>query len=423
MARSTRLTSGPTCSRWARSSARFSRGEPAFLGRGAGEIQRKAALGDLADAMARLDGCGADSELVALAKRCLAREADDRPRSAGAVAERMTAYLAGVQNKLRQAELDRVEERARRRLTTVAAAALILLGLAGGGGYVWNQQQKSERVAKTARAVDEALADAARLRGEAQAAPPGETARWAEALSAAKRAEGLLAQGEADAPLRGRVTALLAQLDSEQAAAAEKARRPPGRPHPADRARIGPRQPRRARRTNADRRRVRRRLSARPGSTSTRPNRPRRASGWRQGPSRSSWPATSTTGPLSGEMQYRPWPTGGGWSQPHGRPTPTRRATPSAPGSVPKTPTRSPSSGGWPTIRRPSMPSRPGLILLARQLKVGADDRERAARVLRRAVSRHPADFWAHFELDKFMAPIPDYRANCTLSPRSRCGT
>ena len=46
----------------------------------------------------------------------------------------------------------------------------------------------------------------------------------AEALAAAKRAEGLLAQGEADAPLRGRVDALLAELEREQAAAAEKAR-------------------------------------------------------------------------------------------------------------------------------------------------------------------------------------------------------
>ena len=151
-------------------------------------------------------------------------EADDRPRSAGVVADRVTVYLAGVQSKLRQAELDRVEERGRRRLTTVAASALIVLGMAGGGAYVWNQQQKSERVAKTARAVDEALADAARLRGEAQASPAGESARWAEAVSAAKRAEGLLAQGEADAPLRIRVAGLLAQLDREQADAVERAR-------------------------------------------------------------------------------------------------------------------------------------------------------------------------------------------------------
>ncbi len=43
--------------------------------------------------------------------------------------------------------------------------------------------------------------------------------------------------------------------------------------------------------------------------------------------------------------------------------------------------------------------SAPSLILLARQLHEGVGERERAARVLRRAVSRHPADFWAHVEL------------------------
>ena len=62
-------------------------GEPAFTGRSAGEIQRKAALGDTADALARLEACGADAELIALAKDCLAREREDRPRDASAVAD------------------------------------------------------------------------------------------------------------------------------------------------------------------------------------------------------------------------------------------------------------------------------------------------------------------------------------------------
>ncbi len=46
-------------------------GDPAFLGRSSGEVLRKAALGDLADATARLVACGADAELVAIAKDCL----------------------------------------------------------------------------------------------------------------------------------------------------------------------------------------------------------------------------------------------------------------------------------------------------------------------------------------------------------------
>jgi len=84
-------------------------GQPAFVGRSSGEIQRKAALGDLADAMARLDASGANPNLIAIAKECLAGEPEDRPSGAGAVSDRITAYLLGVQERLRRAELDSVE--------------------------------------------------------------------------------------------------------------------------------------------------------------------------------------------------------------------------------------------------------------------------------------------------------------------------
>ena len=91
------------------------------------------------------------------------------------------------------------------------------------GALFWIQRQKAERLAKTACGVDEAMAEAARLRGEAQATPADDDARWGEAVAAAKRALALATQGEPDAPLRTRVTALLSQLDRERAAAREKA--------------------------------------------------------------------------------------------------------------------------------------------------------------------------------------------------------
>ena len=88
-------------------------GRPAFTGRTAGEIHRKAARGDLADALGRIDASGADAELIRLARECLACEPEDRPENAGAVIERLTAYLSGVQDRLRAAELARVEAQAR----------------------------------------------------------------------------------------------------------------------------------------------------------------------------------------------------------------------------------------------------------------------------------------------------------------------
>ena len=91
-------------------------GKPAFVGGSAREILAIASRADTAHALARLSGCGADGELLALAGDCLAVEAKDRPADAGVVAGRLTAYLAGVQERLREAELARAaEHRPRRR--------------------------------------------------------------------------------------------------------------------------------------------------------------------------------------------------------------------------------------------------------------------------------------------------------------------
>src|SRR5262249_41753144 len=60
-------------------------GQPPYRGARA-EVLQQAAEADQADALARLDRCGADAELVRLAKACLVPQMEDRPRSAGAVA-------------------------------------------------------------------------------------------------------------------------------------------------------------------------------------------------------------------------------------------------------------------------------------------------------------------------------------------------
>ena len=162
-------------------------GEPAFLGRSSGEILRKAALGDLADAVARLDACGADAELVAIAADCLAREAEDRPRHAGAVAERVTAYLGG-----RAGPPPRRGDRPRRRggprrgghphrrrgQRAPRSAApggsrsgwrprCWLLTTAGGLGVTYLLQQRQQHAARLAQVLAEATALRDRARREA----------------------------------------------------------------------------------------------------------------------------------------------------------------------------------------------------------------------------------------------------------------
>ena len=54
---------------------------------------------------------------------------------------------------------------------------------------------------------------------------------------------------------------------------------------------------------------------------------------------------------------------------------------------------------------RAGRPGRAGLLLLARQLKFGCGDVDRAASVLRRAARRYPGDFRIHFELAHALGP------------------
>jgi serine/threonine protein kinase len=57
---------------------------------------RQALAGDVAEAFARLDGCGADAELIALAKACLAAAPEARPADAAEVAARVKRYRDAV---------------------------------------------------------------------------------------------------------------------------------------------------------------------------------------------------------------------------------------------------------------------------------------------------------------------------------------
>ena len=88
-------------------------GRPAFAGGSATDLYRKAERADLSDALARLEACDSDAELVELARSCLAAAPKHRPRDAGAVVARLSAYLGGVGRRLREAELAQARAEAR----------------------------------------------------------------------------------------------------------------------------------------------------------------------------------------------------------------------------------------------------------------------------------------------------------------------
>jgi tetratricopeptide (TPR) repeat protein len=216
-------------------------GKPPYRGE-RGEVLRRAQQADQADALARLDRCGADAQLVRLAKTCLQPQAEDRPRHAGAVAEQVTAYLVGVQERLQQAEMERAaaqareeqararaeaegqarraERRARQRTLTLAATILVFVLLAGGG-WLWVEHERQTRSDETIRAVNLALGKVEQLRQQAEQTPPPTLAAaeqaltlWQQARAALAQAEAVLATGEADATTQERVAALRAAVET-----------------------------------------------------------------------------------------------------------------------------------------------------------------------------------------------------------------
>ncbi len=145
-------------------------GQPPYADTDVKAAHRRASEADLAEALARLRGCGADPELIRLAERCLAPRKADRPADAGEVAAAVAAYSSGVEERLQQErlrrereEVRRAEQRRRRKLWLgLAAAVLAALGLAAGGGLYW-QGQRSQRHREAAQALD-AAADQLRAR-------------------------------------------------------------------------------------------------------------------------------------------------------------------------------------------------------------------------------------------------------------------
>jgi eukaryotic-like serine/threonine-protein kinase len=148
-------------------------GKPPYMGRSGEEVRRKAANGDLADATARIDACGADVELIALTKQCLSPEAIDRPKDAQEVTDGLSAYLNGVQERLQTAERERAvamvreaEQRRKRRWQLLAASSAAVIALLVGGGLWWQDRQA------TAKRIDDQIqaAKATALEGAARGA-------------------------------------------------------------------------------------------------------------------------------------------------------------------------------------------------------------------------------------------------------------
>ncbi len=162
-------------------------GRPPFAAGSADTTRVQAAQGDVAECFARLDGCGAEPELVALCKRCLSPRPADRPAHAGEVAAAVAEFRAQAEARARQAELDRVkaegerataeataaEGRKRRRVQVWLAAAAVLIVAGAGGVAVWRVDEEGKK-----------RTEAVRLEGEENQRRQAERERAARAADA-----------------------------------------------------------------------------------------------------------------------------------------------------------------------------------------------------------------------------------------------
>src|SRR5262249_40848209 len=87
-------------------------GQPPYVGTFE-EMKSQARRGHVGPARERLGACGADGDLIELARRCLSPRAEDRTQDAGEVAAALMVHLAGVRERLRRAELERAAAEAR----------------------------------------------------------------------------------------------------------------------------------------------------------------------------------------------------------------------------------------------------------------------------------------------------------------------
>jgi eukaryotic-like serine/threonine-protein kinase len=127
------------------------------------DAMRSAAQGAVEDCFARLYACGAEPDLVAVCKHCLAPAKSDRPANGAEVARAVAELRAAADDRARRAELAEaraVEQRKRRRLWLGAVTALVLATLGGLAAVLAVQHQANANLEAKNGELDRERAEA-----------------------------------------------------------------------------------------------------------------------------------------------------------------------------------------------------------------------------------------------------------------------
>ncbi len=165
--------------------------------------------------------------LEAVCHKALAKRREDRYQTAKELAEEVKRWLAGAPV---EAWVEPWSVKARRwvgrnkALAAATVAAAVMALFVGGGAWGWTERDRAARAVEQGRLVQERngkataeLERAAALRAQARGgAPDRARGLTAEALAAAQRADGLLAEEGSDEGLRERARALVAEVREEE---------------------------------------------------------------------------------------------------------------------------------------------------------------------------------------------------------------
>ena len=203
-------------------------GKPPIDGADAESVRVNAIRGRTEEALARLDACGADPDVVALCKRCLAFEPADRPGSGDEVAGAVAALRRAADDRARQAERDKLaaevraaEQAKRRRVQQWAGTAVAVVLAAGITASLWQaraarREADAAEAARQGEADQRAKAEAAKVAAEAKEKEADATVQFFEdKVFAAARPKGQDGGLGKDATLRDAILAALPALTNE----------------------------------------------------------------------------------------------------------------------------------------------------------------------------------------------------------------
>jgi serine/threonine-protein kinase len=162
-------------------------GAPPYAG-AAVDLIAMAARAELGPCHERLARSDVAPELRAIVEDCLRPARDSRPRNAEVLADRISGYLASVQERERTAKIEAAEQRvaaasARRaqRLTFGLAVAVLVCLVSIGGGWWWIDRAARQRQAEAEQRVATLMADARAAFGEAKGVGSRDLEPWRRA--------------------------------------------------------------------------------------------------------------------------------------------------------------------------------------------------------------------------------------------------